>query len=250
MTTLSTRKLSETPSLAVLAAERIERGILMGDYAPGQRLTEEFLCAELGVSRPPVREALQSLARMGLVEHQPRRGVRVTPLTQHDVYEIVTLRKELELMALRLALPTLRPDRVQRCYDRLADMEEIIETGDEAAMIAGGFAFHIALVGLAGHSRIEDTYHRMAMQLQLCMAMNNQARRTIEDLEGNVQRHRDLLAAVLTGDVELASTALRNHGDGTFLLEVVDTLTGATQESQAWLKQLRADYTVPPPQTT
>lgn len=250
MTTLSTRKLSETPSLAVLAAERIERGILMGDFVPGQRLTEEFLCAELGVSRPPIREALQSLARMGLVEHQPRRGARVTPLTQHDVYEIVTLRKELELMSLRLALPDLRPDRVQRCHDRLSDMEMIVHTGDEAAMIAAGFDFHIALVGLAGHSRVEDTYHRMAMQLQLCMAMNNQARRTIEDLEGNVQRHRDLLAAVLTGDLEVASTALRNHGDGTFLLEVVDTLPGATPESREWLQQLRADDAVVPLQTT
>lgn len=230
------------PSLAALATERIQRAILAGRFFPGERLTEESLSAELGVSRPPVREALRNLTLMGLVEHVPRKGVRVSPLTQHDVYEIVTLRKELELLALRLALPDLEEPRVQRCWDRLADMERLVEPGDDVAMILAGFEFHIALVGLAGHRRVEDTYRRMAMQLHLCMAMNNQARRTIEGLEGNVQRHRRLLLTILEGDYDKVVLELKNHGDTTFLLQVVDALDGATPQSQAWLRQLREDH--------
>lgn len=242
MTSSTERAPLVAPSLAVLATERIQRAILSGRYSPGQRLTEESLSAELGVSRPPVREALKTLSLTGLVEHEHRKGSRVTPLTQHDVYEIVTLRKELEMMTLRLSMPHPEPTRVQRCRDRLADMEALVETGDEVAMILAGFEFHIALVGLAGHRRVEDSYRRLAMQLQLCMAMNNRARRTIEDLAGNVERHRRLLDVTLGGDFAEAALELQNHGDTTFLLQVVDTLPGATPQSQEWLRQLRQSH--------
>ena len=79
------------PSLAMQARQALERTILAGDYLPGERLVEERLCAELGISRPPLREALKELAHTGLVEHIPRKGVRIMSITQHDVFEIATL---------------------------------------------------------------------------------------------------------------------------------------------------------------
>lgn len=231
------------PSLADLARQRLERAILSGDYLPGERLIEERLCDELGISRPPVREALKSLEVAGLVERTPRRGVRVTPLTQHDVYEIVTLRMDLERMAIDLAGRELHPERLNRCRARILDMEAIVPTDDEGAMALAGFEFHIAVVGLAGHRRMEDTYRAMAMQLQLCMAMNNKARRSLEDLEGNVERHRRLLHTIETGSREQVLTEMEQHGHQTFLLEVVNRLEGATPESQRWLESLKKDAT-------
>lgn len=227
------------PSLAVLARERLERAILSGDYLPGERLVEERICDELGVSRPPVREALKSLEVAGLIERVPRKGARVVPLTQHDVYEIVTLRLNLERMAVELAGCELDPVRLARCHARIRDMEAVIPTGDEGAMALAGFEFHIAVVGLAGHKRMEQTYRAMAMQLQLCMAMNNKARRQLEDLEGNVERHRRLLHVIETGTKEHVLQELAQHGHQTFLLEVVDRLDGATPESQRWLESLQ-----------
>lgn len=227
------------PSLAQLAKERIESGILAGDYMPGERLVEERLCEELGVSRPPVREALKELELSGLVTHVARRGAIVTPMTQHDVYEIVTLRYELERMALRLALPNPAPQRMARCEQALETMEQISGTGDEAAMALAGFEFHIAIAGLAGHQRLEDTYRAMAMQLQLCMAMNNRARRELEDLRGNLARHQELFEVVSRGDYDQALDAIDSHGHFTFLIAAVDQLEGPSPASQLWFSELR-----------
>ncbi|WP_211978385.1 GntR family transcriptional regulator [Brevibacterium sp. W7.2] len=232
--------LPSQPSLSVQARQALERTILEGNYLPGERLVEERLCAELGISRPPLREALKELAHTGLVEHTPRKGVRIMSITQHDVFEIATLRRELESMALRLALPTLVPDRVARCEAALETMREIADSGSEGDMVAAGFEFHYAVVGLAGHARIESTYRAMAMQLQMCMALNNQARREIEDLDGNVARHAHMLEVILRGDIDEIETALDNHGNLSFLIDVVDRLDGATPESDRWLEEVRA----------
>lgn len=231
------------PSLARLAKERLEQAILSGDYLPGERLVEERLCDKLGVSRPPVREALKALEIAGLVESVPRKGARVVPLTKHDVYEIVTLRTELERMSIPLAGADLRPERLERCRARIRDMEAVVPTEDEGAMALAGFEFHIAVVGLAGHRRMEETYRAMAMQLQLCMAMNNRARRNLEDLEGNVERHRRLLHTIETGSQEQVLREMEQHGHQTFLRQVVDRLDGATPESQRWLESLKQEQT-------
>src|SRR5215204_3700181 len=76
----------DAPSLVVLAAEAIRKMILSGALAPGDRLIEERLTEELGISRPPLREALRLLQQGGLIENRPRRGSVVTTLTDQDVY--------------------------------------------------------------------------------------------------------------------------------------------------------------------
>lgn len=232
--------ISTQPSLATLARRALERTILAGDYLPGERLVEERLSDELGISRPPLREALKELAHTGLVEHIPRRGVRIMSMSQHDVFEIATLRRELERMAMRLALPHLDPVRVQRCRVALREMEDIAASGSEGEMVAAGFEFHYAVIGLAGHGRIESTYRAMAMQLQLCMALNNQARRELEDLDGNVARHARMLEVILRRDRDEVEAEFDDHGNLSFLVEVVDRLDGATPESDHWLEEVRA----------
>lgn len=154
-------------------------------------------------------------------------------ITQHDVFEIATLRRDLERMALRLALPDLAPERVERCRAALREMERIAATGTEGDMVSAGFEFHYAVVGLAGHRRIESTYRAMAMQLQMCMALNNQARREIEDLDGNVARHARMLDVILTGDPDAIEAEFDNHGNLSFLVDVVDRLDGATPNRTA-----------------
>jgi DNA-binding GntR family transcriptional regulator len=161
------------------------------------------------------------------------------------VYEIVTLRHELEQMALRLALPDPDPVRLARCKAALGVMEQIAATGDEAAMARAGFEFHIAITGLAGHQRLETTYRAMAMQLQLCMAMNNKARRELEDLHGNLARHQELFEVVSRGDYDEVMAAIEGHGHYTFLVAAVDQLEGTSPESRQWLEDIRRKAAAP-----
>ena len=70
--------------------------ILHWEYAPGQRLTEELLCAEFNVSRSPVREALQMLAARNLIDKKPRQGYRVKQLNLTEIHELYDVRSALE----------------------------------------------------------------------------------------------------------------------------------------------------------
>src|SRR5688572_33504787 len=92
-------------SLVELAVSRLTKEIMSGGAEPGERLVEEQLTRRLGISRAPLREALRLLAQQGLVEHIPRRGVRVATLSDDDVRELYEVRDVLE----RHAVANIRP---------------------------------------------------------------------------------------------------------------------------------------------
>jgi len=215
--------------------------IFGGELRPGDRVVESHVAGVLGVSKPPLREALRVLEQEGLVVRSPRRGVVVTPLTLHDVYEIVTLRHDLERLAVDLGVPCRAPERLARCRAAYAALEQAAEAGDEAAVIEWGFAFHLAVVGLAGHRRLEDAYRSQALQMRLCMVMNRRARSTYEPLMGDAHRHRRILELVEVGDPAAVHHELAHHGDRSFLLHADETFPGGSPESLAWLEQMRGD---------
>jgi DNA-binding GntR family transcriptional regulator len=232
-------QIATPPSLVDLAVETLRRMIMSGQLLPGARVVENQLKDDLGISRPPLREALRILEREGLVVQQPRRGVIVTPLTLHDVYEIFTLRRELERFAVRLAVPVRDPARLDRCRLHLAAMEEAAKNGDEIRHGERAFEFHAAIIGLAGHQRLEDAYRRMQMQMLLCMAMNRRARDEVEDIAQDTARHRRLLETIERGDAEEILDELVHHGDRTFLDGIEERLGGHTEIALAWLDRVR-----------
>lgn len=232
------RRLVAPPSMARLASDAIRAMILGGELAPGERLVEARLTEQLGVSRPPVREALKDLHHEGLVVQHPRRGMVVRELTRHDVYELVTLRDDLEAMALRLALPLADPSRLDPVRAALADFER---AGDEghggATLVELGLTFHQAVVALANHERLLTTYRSLQLQMELCMSLNV-ASRTEETPAGNAARHRVLVDVLESGDLDAALTAFSAHGHRSFL-PAVEQLDGGSPESDAWLARLR-----------
>lgn len=240
MTEVKDGRIATPPSMVDLATAALRAMILSGRLKPGERLVENQLTDQLGVSRPPLREALKNLQHEGLVVSNPRRGAVIRPLTRHDVYEIVTLREELETFAIRLGVPARSPERLEACREALRALEEAAEAGDEGTTTQQSFDFHLAVVDLAGHSRLTDSYRNLGLQLQLCMALNREARRDGETLRANVERHRKLLTVIEEGDPQAVLDAMAHHGGSTFLFEVIDQLDGASPESEAWLAQRRA----------
>lgn len=232
-------RITAPPSLAQLAADALRAMILSGTLRSGDRVIENRLTAELGVSRPPLREAMLVLEQEGLLVQVPRRGAVVTPLTLHDVYEIFTLRDELERLAVELGVPVRSQHRLERCREALRALEAAAQDDDPAGVTELGFAFHLAVIGLAGHRRLEDAYRSLALQMRLCMAMNRRARRRQESLRGDAARHEHILDLIEAGDVAAVRHALVHHGHRTFLLEVGDTFEGHSPESKAWLAQVR-----------
>ncbi|MBC2935144.1 GntR family transcriptional regulator [Nocardioides sp. zg-1228] len=233
------RRIAAPPTMSVLAAEALRSMILSGELLPGDRLPENTLTAQLGVSRSPLREAMAVLEQEGLIVQAPRRGAIVRPLTAHDIYEIYTLRAELETLAVQLGVPVVEQSRLDRLRAAYADLEAT--TGvDQEEHTRHAFAFHLALVGLAGHSRIEETYRSLSLQMQLCMAMNRRARAGLESIAEDAVRHRPLLDLAVAGDRDGLLEVLRDHGQRTFLLDAEELLGGNSPQSEAWFAEVRA----------
>jgi DNA-binding GntR family transcriptional regulator len=207
----------DPPSLVQLAADELRRMILAAELRPGERLIEERLTEHLGISRPPLREAMRILQQEGLIVVQPRRGATVTSLSDADVFEILTLRSGLERLAVELGVPVADHARLQRCRDALAEMEACAAREDRAHLVECGYAFHRSIVGLAGHRRLEGLYDSLHQQLLLCMAMNLYAREHYyEDLARHVERHRALLDVIESGDPKAVLEELAAHGERSF----------------------------------
>jgi DNA-binding GntR family transcriptional regulator len=235
-------RIARPPSMVELAAVALRRMILSGDLLPGQRVVENRLTQQLGVSRPPLREAMRVLEREGLIRHEVPRGAIVTPLTMHDVYEIFTLRRNLERMAVDLGVPVREPARLRRCRTALAAMDDAAERGDRAAMSECAFEFHLSVIGLSGHQRLEETYRSLQLQMLLCMALNRQAReQQRETMHDDAARHRRLLERIEAGDPEAVHHELAHHGDATFLQRLDEVLEDGSEVARAWLDRIRAE---------
>ncbi|GAA0529953.1 GntR family transcriptional regulator [Saccharopolyspora subtropica] len=227
------------PSLVELAAATLRRMIIGGQLLCGQRIVENRLTRELGISRPPLREALRVLEREGLVRQVPRKGVIVTPLTLHDIYEICTLRAEFERLAIQLGVPVRDPARLRRCHRALEAMSAAAKDADEPTYVECSFEFHLSVVGLSGHQRLEEAYRSLQLQLMLSMALNRKARQSQESLTEDVARHTRLLAVIEQGDPEAVLHELAEHGDRTFLDGIETKVDGHTEAALRWLRQQR-----------
>jgi DNA-binding GntR family transcriptional regulator len=208
----------ESLSLVQLTVARLSRDILAGEVLPGERLIEEALTRRLGISRAPLREALRLLAQQGLVEHLPRRGVRVATLSDRDVQELYGLRDVLERYAVERALPVPDGPELAALRAALDAMRAAADRGDRLGLAEAHRRFHGALVALAGQRQLSLLYDTVLVKLQLYMAMN--LRREAEQARPSdgVHRHERLLSAVLSNDVATTLAELSGHGARSYLV--------------------------------
>jgi DNA-binding GntR family transcriptional regulator len=204
----------ESYSLVELAFNRLSQEILSGRTDPGERLVEEQLTRRLGISRAPLREALRLLAQQGLVEHIPRRGVRVATLSDEDVQELYEVREVLERHAVQS-----RPAGADLSGLRagLDVMRKATETGDRLAIADAHRQFHVAVVALGGNRQLSALYESVLVRIQLYMAVNLRREAEVADAADGVHRHERLMAAVERGDADEVLAELSAHGARTYL---------------------------------
>lgn len=207
----------EPASLVELSVRRLRHEILSGAFAPGERLIEEQLTQRFGTSRAPLREALRSLGQQGLVEHLPRRGVRVAELSPQDVDELFGLREVLERYALETLLPLPGSLDLAPLAGALDDMVAAAEAEDLFTESEAHRRFHLALVALAGHRQLLLVYEPVILKLQLYMATNLRREAEQRAPSEGVSRHRRLYEAIASGDPAVAVKALSQHGARTYI---------------------------------
>jgi DNA-binding GntR family transcriptional regulator len=203
-------------SLVELTVNRLRREILAGALVPGERLVEEQVTKRFGISRAPLREALRLLAQQGMVEHLPRRGVRVATLSDQDAEELFEVRDVLERFALARALPCTTAD-LSTAKVELATMRRAATTGDLLELADAHRRFHVELVALAGHRQLLLAYEPILLKLQMHMALNLRRESEVASPLDGIRRHAVLLEAVASNQLETVITALASHGAQTYL---------------------------------
>jgi DNA-binding GntR family transcriptional regulator len=186
----------------ILILESIERG----DYHPGDRLVESELAERLGVSRTPVREALQRLETQGMLARDGR-SLIVATLDHNQLAELYTVRAELEGLAARLAARHATGEEIRVLRGMVEDDRKLIG-GDPRDLSRANRRFH-RLVHLASHNRFLvqqlDLVHR-AMALMSTTTLAAQGRD-----EKALMEHLRIVEAIEAGDGQAAYEALKTH---------------------------------------
>lgn len=184
----------------------LRRAILSGELRGGTRLVQADLASMLEVSTTPVREALRDLASESLIRFDPHRGAVVQELSGDELREIYMIREILEPFALRLAVPKVTPDLL----DRLRALHEKMESEPHSAeWVDANRLFHLSIYEAAGFPRLSAIIKGLedASVMYIGASLND-----VEGLrETAVHDHGAILAALEKGDADAAVEAVVTH---------------------------------------
>jgi len=198
----------EPESLSAGVVNRLEEEILRGLRRPGDRLDERQLAEQFGMSRTPVREALQRLAATGLVVARGRQGLQVAQMSLADLLDAFSVVAELEGLASAQAARRIRPGQKARLQDAHRVCAETAAAEDADGFYRANLDFH-ETIAAASHNRIlQDELRRLTLKV-------SPYRRTITYQPGrmhsSIPEHERVMEAILRGDGAQAAQMMRAH---------------------------------------
>lgn len=147
--------------------EYLRAAILSGDFPPGSPLVERLISEETGVSRAPIREAMQRLEDEGLVVTIPYTGTYVAEVGNEQIEYMQELRYVLDLFAAEHALPKIDDEAIQKLNESLSEMSGMIENKQFNQFHEAHSAFHRVIYELAGNPLLLNFWHMMERLYQL-----------------------------------------------------------------------------------
>ena len=198
----------ETPApdrpLREAVRDTLRTRIFEGHYAPGTRLVERDLAAEFNVSRLPIREALRMLRQEGLIRDRASRGSEVAGLSAKDVEDLFDVRESLEVLACRLAASRATEEDLKRLAGLLDDAERFLAKGSILEAHRANSEFHDAITAIANNNFLRSALEPLQGRMHWLF-------RHVSDLPELIQEHRDLYAAIASGDPERAAAQSASH---------------------------------------
>lgn len=193
-------------TLRQVVTDQIQEMIRNGELAPGERLLEDRLAEQLGVSRNPVREAIHALEATGLVTVEPRRGAYVATFDTAEAAELLDLRSVLEAYAARLASQRRSESQLGEIAATLERGQHATEDGNLVAAAEAHRDFHLAIEAAAGHTYLGAVVEPLRAQTELVFSM-------LADQRGVVswEQHIEIFEAIARSDEDAAGSATRKH---------------------------------------
>jgi len=203
----------EGVSLTSTVVETLREKIIIGELKPGHKLNEIDISMNLGVSRPPLREAFRILEKDNMAVSVPRKGTYVSELSLKDFIEVSQTREMLECYCMDLlkAADVRSLPKSESALKKAAALQSRLKTTDEAELlllIRVMHEFHVGLVDAAGNSMLSRIYdsigYTLARYQHIYFHIDEAARHSLED-------HHKVLDLVRDGNFDQAKEELRKH---------------------------------------
>jgi DNA-binding GntR family transcriptional regulator len=201
-------KVSKRKSLREEVYESLKKSILHGKLRGGQRLIEETLANQIGISRTPVREAFHKLERDDLVTRLPKGGFAVREFTKEDVEEIFGIRSALESYASYLASLHITPEKISQLEKKVKELEDALEKRDDEKFIQLNTEFHDLIYKSCKSKKLieminnfRDYFYRYRSALI----------HTEKGMNYSIEDHRRMLEAMKKKNPRLVERLVRNH---------------------------------------
>jgi len=199
---------SQFQSINYSVYSALRRAIFDGDLQDGDRIVEAEVSRKLGISRAPIREALQSLRQAGLVEHEPRRGWYVIALEPDDMWDIYLIRAAIEALAARRVAEQMSPQLKAQLEALIAHMAAAAEAGDPDGLAAYDVQFHELIIQHGGSHQLQRIWHHLHPQDWTIMSVLKLPDVPLAEM---AQRHQIVLGALTSGDPVWAEAVIRRH---------------------------------------
>ncbi len=200
--------LSVQPNLVEQVHEAILLEISSGKLAPGTRIIQEQIAAELGVSRQPIQQALLLLRNQGLLRDAPGRGLIVAPLDSDHIRQMYDVRAVIEGLAFRKAALNNAAAAKREGPDFITKGREAAKNGSVTDLIAADMAFHHFVYSLSENLLVAptmDTHWTYTQRVMGEVLMRDEKPRDIWD------QHEALLQSIISGDGDAAELHAREH---------------------------------------
>lgn len=195
-------------STPTLIARQLRDAIARGQFAPGQQLLETQLALRLGVSRGPLREAMQRLSQEGLLDSFRNRGVFVMQLDDAAIVDMFLARTAIERAALKHLIATGRHHQATALRELADAMDEFRDEPASPEVSQLDMHFHETLVALSDSPRLQRMHETLITQVRMCLT---RMQHTYDSVEPRLNEHRLLADAIVAGDAELADRRLVDH---------------------------------------
>ena len=201
------RKLKIPTNLTSLAYKSIKEYILEGRLDEDSRLTEEFLSGQLGISKSPIREALNRLEAEGLIRIEARRGAYLRSFSNKEVDDLYDVREALEVHAVRTGV--FPPALMKELRASVKRLRGYLKANDRPRYIDEDVSFHAAIARATGNARLCDVLENIQNQIWLF-------RRKTYNLSssGAPDAHDALVEALEKDDRDEADHVMREHISG------------------------------------
>lgn len=201
-------KLERPKSLTELAKDAIRARIVDGVLKLGETISENALAQELGISKTPVRDAMQQLRSEGLVEILPSRGTVVFSISAEEVRQLSRYRDVLETAALRLCIDR-EPERLADTLAVLIDeMAAARERDDLPAYRRLDATFHQTIFDAAGNSYLQGAYEKVANRIQ---ALRTRMLIDPQHIEDSHREHIEMVALLRARRLDDLVDAMARH---------------------------------------